>query len=111
MTTTLREMVVEYIANHTNDPELQYSIITKVQDEFPTFLDRNPATTVKNWTNILARNGIWGDSESCLAIARIFERDIQILSENRLSLEVLMRIYRTVIIPAVLFGLKYTITK
>lgn len=86
MTTALREMVVDYINENANDPEIQFAVITRMQDEFPALLSRQPLTSIHNFTRLLAQSGVWGAPESCLSIARIFQVDLIILREGASSI-------------------------
>lgn len=71
MTSILREMVVEYI--DVQNPEMQFAVMQRVRDEYPTLLDASSAVTVRNFLHVLAIDDIWGSGESSLAIARIFD--------------------------------------
>jgi len=82
LTGVLREMVVEFLTANIGDFIFVSLICTRVDDEFPHFRSSSDALTCAKFLQHLRADGTWGDSESLLALATLFEVDIEIFREN-----------------------------
>ena len=72
MRKALRIMAVEHIAEHASDVRYNNLIQLSMREEFPRYVSGNAALDAYKFLNILSKNGIYGKSETLLALASIF---------------------------------------
>lgn len=82
LTQTLREMAVEFLDQHYSNEDIRTLVRLRVDDEFPCAKGNNEYVIFKNFLHTLATDGIFGASESLLALATIFKCEIMILREQ-----------------------------
>lgn len=82
MVNTLREMVVSFLRANIRSLNFTEVIKLRVQEEYPMLLEENEEITALNFLQLLQEDGTYGGPESLLAIATIFECDIEIYRER-----------------------------
>lgn len=85
MTRTLREMAVEYLHTNFANEDIRTLIQLRVNDEFPSVKENDEFVTYTNFLSILHMDGVFGASESLLALAAVFNCQIKIMRENGYS--------------------------
>lgn len=82
MTSTMREMAVNYIRDNSGNVELKLAIVLRVEEEIPVLCGDSDERTVQNFLPLLATTGVWGGDESIHALSLKFGCTIIIFREG-----------------------------
>lgn len=81
-TRALREMVVDCVRNNVDDERFIGLIRMRIRNEFRELDSSDHRQRAYNFLTVLNNDGIWGASESLLAIVMMFGCDITVYREN-----------------------------
>ncbi len=82
LTRTLREQVVECLQEKRNDGRIRLLTQHRIESEFPAIRRATDDEQTSLFLRILSRDGVYGASESLLALAMLYKCDIIVHREH-----------------------------